>query len=105
MKEKPIIPIPEGFRICGEDWGLEIAEEGQLEHKDWGATHFDKFKIVVDPGGGDVLLKKTVLHELLHVIDHLSQLKLTERRTDLLANWLYAVMVDNPKLCKWLFGG
>jgi len=55
-----------------------------------------------DPAMAPQMQRRTVLHELLHTIEHLQALKLKEREVVALETGLFSLLKDNPELVAWL---
>lgn len=47
----------------------------------------------------------TILHEMIHCLDHIMQTNLEERQVHALASGIYAMIRDNPHFFLWLLGG
>ena len=48
------------------------------------------------------VIKDTLLHEIIHVVDFDCQSEMTERQVHCLATGLYSVLKDNPEFARWL---
>ena len=93
--------IPDKVRIGGVDYSIEYVERlisgdgkallGQIE--------YDTAVIRLEPNAQDAQGKcRTLLHEIMHGIEHHFKLDLSEEEIDNLANGMYMVIKDNPDL-------
>lgn len=93
--------IPEKLRIGGVDYAVKreeriISEEGRALV---GQINYDQSLIRIEPAVQDAQGQcRTLLHEVLHGLEHHFKLDLEEDEIDSLANGLYMVVMDNPEI-------
>ena len=99
--------LPKPIRVFGREFTVEYDEFDRYLHKDKdGTILFDAQKIILDDGDHPELVKATLFHELLHVVDYLigeEESRLTEAQVYRVANSLFGVLRDNPHLIDYLF--
>lgn len=101
-KVKRRAAIPKTLRLCGRVFKLVVERSSTLNrdtlglHKPWAA------QIVIDAEQADEQRKATVVHEIVHDIDHLVHCEMKERDVCAFASALFAIMRDNPSLVRWL---
>lgn len=91
--------LPASVRIMGKAWEVQ-----EREMKDaHGKTYPHAQLILIHPDLHQTQRQDTLLHEIVHAIDHELDLDMTERQVRLLATGLLGVLIDNPKVRTWLF--
>lgn len=88
----------ETIRILGKTYSVSLDED----MSNYGECNYKKQTITYSPRQHDDQLKDTLLHEIIHAVDHAVHLELSEKQVHALAGGLYAVLKDNPELSKWL---
>lgn len=89
------------------DWPLDVmgkrfrVQWKKLE-KDLGMCEASKCLISVDPSCALEQQKDTLLHEVLHAIDHEMDTNMRERQIRLQATGLLHFMRSNPEVIRWL---
>ena len=89
-------------RILGKTYSLHWVEKQQFKYEDCGHCDYEKQEIAVVMGYHKEQERDTLLHEILHGIEHEMGLDLAEEEIRSLATGLYAVFMDNPDLLKYL---
>lgn len=93
---------PKSVRVLARDIALE-AVPGLCEQRGvLGLCDVFNCRIVYDPGFGAVEVKDTLLHEVVHAVDILHNLGMTEEQVRGLATGLLAVLHDNPKFTQFI---
>jgi hypothetical protein len=67
-----------------------------------GAYDWMRIMLRKDLRGNPGRLLDTLLHEIIHAIGRCLDLKLSERQVRLLAHAMATLIVDNPRLARWL---
>lgn len=94
--------VPSSVRLLGRQYTLK-ADDTLIESQGVYGLHYETRRLIeYDPGVSTIDLKDTVLHELIHGLDCLHKLDLTEHQVTLLATGLTAMFADNPDLSKFL---
>lgn len=94
--------VPASVRILGRTYTLR-PDPKLIEEQGAYGLHYETQRLIeYDPGVSEIDLKDTVLHELIHGLDCLHKLGLTEHQVTLLATGLTAMLDDNPDLSKFL---
>ena len=97
------MPLPRTIRVGPMDLPVVLQEEIIHEGQDCDGA-YDGMRIMLrsdlreNPGR----LLDTVLHEIIHAIGRCLDLRLSERQVRLLAHALATLIVDNPRLVRWL---
>lgn len=89
---------PRSVSIIGQRFDIRA----QTELSDCGRCDYHKTTILFDPGQSAEALRDTVLHEIVHAIAHLMDMKLSESKTLRIATGLLCVLRENPSLVKFL---
>lgn len=97
---------PKKVRICGRKFKISFQKPKNMgqNFSNAGRVVCDLQRIWVDSTNAMGRQKEVLLHEIIHAIDFLTAIGLTEAQTHALANGLFTVMVDNPKVEKWILG-
>jgi hypothetical protein len=97
------MPLPRTIRVGPMDlpvvWQDEIIFKG--EDCD-GAYDGERIMLRKDLRANPGRLLDTVLHEVIHAIGRCLDLRLSEQQVRLLAHALATLIVDNPRLTRWL---
>jgi hypothetical protein len=92
---------PETVRIFGRNYRFTYPTlEGGMSSL--GLTHYEEALINIREGQLPLEEADTVLHELLHVIDHTAELELTEKQVTVLAHGIMGMFQDNPELAEYI---
>ena len=92
---------PEVVRVFGRNYYvLYPTIENGMTHL--GLTHFEEALINVRDSQRPLEEKDTLLHEFIHVIDHVMELELEERQVTVLAHGLMGIFQDNPEFAKFI---
>lgn len=94
------LTCPNSVRVLGRTYRISFED---LHGHAFGFCQPNQQVILIQPGMIEDEEKDTVLHEVIHAVDYLMQLGLTEDQVRSTATGLYAVMKDNPKLATYLF--
>jgi len=90
-----------------KDWKVDILGKrftvrwSKME-KDYGQCESGKCLITVDPSQHAEQQRDTLLHEILHALDHESDTGLRERQIRVQATMLLQFMRANPEVVRWL---
>ena len=97
--------IPKHIKAFGITWELLLLPvEVALGNTYTGRTEHQELKVSIALGK-DYLMRKTALHELIHVADEHAKIDLTEVQVVRLENSLFALIQDNQELFKWILFG
>lgn len=95
--------MPRTMRILGETWSVEVRDEdGDLDTRYAGVTNY-RHKRIALLRQNPQQMKKTLLHELLHVVFDRSNLE-KNSEADVLRceHVLWAIMADNKEVFEWM---
>jgi Zn-dependent peptidase ImmA (M78 family) len=67
-----------------------------------GLADFNKQKIMINSDSTIQTQRIAVVHEVLHILDHAYNLKLSEEQVTFTAHAIVALIADNPELKKYL---
>ncbi len=93
--------IPLSVRILGKHYKVEPMPEHTMDGE-FGACNYAfqlieyNSKLAVDE------CKDTILHEMVHALDHGMQLKLTEEQVHAVATGFYSIIKDNKEFFEWV---
>lgn len=103
-----MIRLPKTIKIAGIAWKVVKDRYGtkldNIDHR--GETDHEKGEIKVHTGAESHVVRRTLLHELLHAVDHAynpAGPELTERQVLSLETGLFALFNDNPRLLKTIW--
>lgn len=101
-KRRASSEVPKRVQILGRDYELK-AVPGLLDSQEcYGLHHPVQRLIEYDPDVPHIELKDTILHEVIHGVDSLHCIGLTEQQTTVLATGLVAVFKTNPDFAKFI---
>lgn len=108
-RPKPAL-IPSSVKILGKRYSVQVVlagHEGLKAHPDdeepgVGCCHPDKQEIYIESGQHIDQLADCLLHEILHGIEHGSNIECDEDEIRALASGILAVLRDNPRLFPFL---
>lgn len=92
---------PGKIRLCGQTW--VIREKNSVEMNELGLCHTDIHEIWISSSCTPEVKRNTLLHEVLHALSYVGQLRMSERQVDVLATLLIAMTRDNPELVDYFF--
>lgn len=87
--------VPSKLKIFGRD--VEVVFRDDYITQDGGAE-YSTSTIFVKSGQQRLLEADTLLHECIHFIDEILQLKMTERQVFCVAGAILTILRDNPEL-------
>ena len=96
------MPRPKRISILGRNFKVTYVIKGGLEDDELGEVDLNKQRIAILEGLAADKERAVVLHEIVHGIDDILDLKLTERQVEGLENGLFAVIKDNPRVIGYL---
>jgi hypothetical protein len=92
------MPLPKTLRIVGKTYAviqLPLVEE-------CGLCEDMKQEIKISTKLAHDLERDTLLHEAIHAIDYCMQLRMSEKQVNGMGTAIYALLMDNPELIKYL---
>lgn len=92
------MPLPKKLRIVGKNWAvlhMPLVEE-------YGLCDEQRQELKVSTKLAHDLERDTLLHEAIHAIDYSMQLKMSEKQVNGMGTAIYALLMDNPDLIKYL---
>lgn len=93
--------IPESLDILGKRYAVVMIER---ESGDYGECISDQCRIEVATYQCEDQRRDTLLHEILHAVDHEMHCAMSEPQTRRMATGLLAVLRQNPELAAFLLG-
>jgi len=95
-RDKTPIPIPKQIRVLSQNIDVKL---GDLSSADtvaaWDGV---EGQIVIHKHLGKFVAVNALIHELIHALEFLLGLELTEQDIDSLATGIISIIVDNPEL-------
>lgn len=92
---------PIKIRLCGQTW--TVREKNSNEMNALGLCHTDIHEIWINSSCTPEVRRNTFLHEILHALSYVGQLRMSERQVDVLATLLIAMARDNPEIADYFF--
>jgi Zn-dependent peptidase ImmA (M78 family) len=89
------------MRIAGIDYEV-IYLSAEAMNGNIGLADFNKQKIMINSDSTIQTQRIAVVHEVLHILDHAYNLKLSEEQVTFTAHSIIALIADNPELKKYL---
>lgn len=96
---KPI-PTPKRVDIMGKDFTIERVDLIDGKSGVAGQIDGDEARIRIKKGMSRDMEIDTVLHEIVHGIDYIMDLDLTETQVKRISSGLHCVLKQNPKLTR-----
>jgi Zn-dependent peptidase ImmA (M78 family) len=94
---------PERVRVLGKQFQIKFHPEGSEEMEgNLGMCSYDKQIVYVEEGMPLENEQSTVFHELIHAVEEMMQLGLSEEHVKGLEVGLFALLRDNPSFVKYL---
>ncbi len=93
---------PSAVKIIGKTYGISYATGKPLDDGNLGELDHDKQSITIRVGQPLEQEQDTILHEILHGVDHELFLKMSEKQVRGMATGLLAVLKDNPRVASYL---
>lgn len=90
---------PRSIRVAGRDFAITYDYSSDEKY---GLIKYDEHQILADENQNPIELRDTILHEVLHAIDHYWSIDLVEKQVHSMANALMQVVLDNPQFFVWL---
>lgn len=87
------------FNVLGERYKVRLRRQ---KDKAYGRCYCQEGLIELDPRQSPDKMRDTLLHEVVHAIDSVDSLKLSEHQVRRMATGLRAVFTANPKFAKFV---
>lgn len=87
--------LPSRLKVLGHYFDIS-----QCELEFLGTFCLGKSQIRIDQNLKDDLKLSTLVHEAVHSISKLQQIKMTEQQVDIIAMGMYNILRDNPNFTK-----
>jgi hypothetical protein len=102
QKTKYSEPVrPEVVRVFGRNFYITYTGiEGGMTNL--GLTHYNESLVNIREDQRPIEEKDTLLHEFIHVIDHIMECELEERQVTILAHGLIGIFQDNPEFARYI---
>ena len=89
--------IPEQFEFMSQQWTIRTSQPREMP-EDMGQCKLMDLEVVIDPAMPVDLERQVLWHELIHVIEQVMNLELTEAQVDSLSLGLVHMLRTNPEL-------
>ena len=93
---------PAAVKIIGKTYSIRYVSGKPLDDGNLGELDHDKQAITIRTGQPLQQEQDTVLHEIMHGVDHELFLKMSEKQVRGMATGILAVLNDNPKVASYL---
>ena len=93
---------PESVRVLGKTFTVTLEPARALNRLEVGLCDEHTQTITVLEGLHPEDERETLLHEVLHAVDHAMHCELSEHQVSALSRGLLAVLIDNPAFGAWL---
>jgi hypothetical protein len=95
---------PASVRVLGREFAIAYVKGKPLEKDELGEVDLHEYKIAVRDGLAADKEKAVALHEVVHAIDDILELNMTEKQVNGMENGLFAFLRENPRFINWLRG-
>lgn len=92
------------LHIFGKLYTVKESPDCGLDPRLQGAINYQKATITIGADLAEGVKQETVLHEIVHGIEHEMQLELTEKQVGALSVGIWAFVQANPEQAQWIFG-
>lgn len=89
--------VPKSVLVLGKPYTIKVAELSS-----YGECDPPHCAIVLDKKQHPAQMRDTLLHELLHAVEHEASVRVSEAAIRMLATGILAVLRGNPKLAAYL---
>ena len=93
---------PKTVRILGRVFKVTYVIKGSLADDELGEVDLGKQRIAILEGMAADKERAVLLHEIVHGIDDILDLRMSEKQVEGIENGLFAVLSDNPRLPSYL---
>lgn len=91
--------IPEKIKVLYKEYTVEETANLHDNGGDlYGQIHYLPEKIFLNVDASEEQKKSTLLHELIHALDEMYDIRLKEKQVKKLGNAFYMLQKDNPEL-------
>ena len=90
-------------RILGKTYKIETLPDSVADGE-FGSCNYALQSIAYNTRLNIDEMKDTILHEMVHCLDHGMQTELTERQVHALSTGFYSLLKDNPDFFIWILG-
>ena len=97
----PKVTVLPSVRILGKTYKVQPLPEHTMDGE-FGACNYAYQLIEYNQKLAPDELKDTLLHEMVHIIDHGMQLGFKEEQVHAVATGLYAIIKDNKEFFQWV---
>ncbi len=94
----------DAIRILGRRYTLKLVPKSALEPRLVGAVDHASGEIEICESLAPDMRRETVLHEVLHAIEHIMGLENDERHVIAVSAALWAIAQANPEAMRWMLG-
>lgn len=91
----------ESVRVIGKTYTVRVVNKSPLD-KDSGECDEKSQTITVNEDQTEEAMQDTILHEVVHAIDHTLRLDMSENQVAMMATGLIAVIRDNPEFTEFV---
>lgn len=88
-------------RVFGKTYSISKLSDS-VGDNEFGQANYLTQTIAYNPRLGHDEVRDTLLHEILHCVDHAIQTNLSESQVHALASGVYALIKDNPQFFEWV---
>lgn len=89
------------LRILGKTYFIQPLPE-HIHDGEFGACNYAFQLIEFNPKLADDELKDTIIHEMIHCLDHGMQTEMSERQVHAISTGLYSLLKDNKEFFEWV---
>lgn len=93
---------PASVKVLGQKFTITFTEGDPLDADDLGECAVDSLSIAVRDKLNPEKERLVLLHEVIHAIEDVLNLKLSEKQVEGLETGVYALIRDNPAFIKYL---
>lgn len=94
---------PTHLRAFGMDWSITFVEAHQAMSPEYcGKAIHEELSILIQKREKPELERRTLLHEMVHIVDMNTHAKLSEDQVSQIEHGLWTLFRDNPDVMKWI---
>lgn len=85
------------FRLCGLDYVVSVKTSDEMEGR-IGLVNHNTQEVWINKNFNTQTKKIALLHEIIHAMDHMFNLKMSEENVVYTTHAFYSLLKDNPNL-------
>ena len=91
------------IKLLSHDVNYKVEDPGLWRHSGMGMASVVDMAVVINKNMPKDAIRSTTLHEIVHIVDGLLQLELTEQQVDGVAIGIHSLLKDNKRFMENLY--